>query len=289
MQKSITSMRRLSTFKIAFCCALSLTALLGGAMNAGVFAAPVDIAVDIDSRRGTGGALIIPEASIATQAGFRTWNLTDWGFTGPMLIEQGVTFSLIPWWTFSSVPQPSIGSRVRLLGNGVFDGGGGTFNDVLSDFAYTEIDMFALSNPRQPDPKEVALKLTISGLDPGRYKMTSWHYDSTVVSAENIINIGIGDESGPRQLVAENLPLGIAPAMYTFEVTSVGQVKVVDYLAIAALNPNSTVGNLARSRLNGFTLVSVPEPASLTILAATLSALAIHGRRRVSQNAGHPA
>jgi hypothetical protein len=74
------------------------------------------------------------------------------------------------------------------------------------------------------------------------------------------------------------LPFGPTPASFQFQVTAAGLVKEIIFREDDA--PTATdSGDQNRARLNGFTLVTVPEPATAILLAMGLTALAAPRRR----------
>jgi hypothetical protein len=233
--------------KKIFAAALALAATGAPARLA---AAPISIAIDIDSTRISGSDTSGP---LVTQPGFVSWNLTNVGTAGSTIVEQATTFEIFG---LAAANQ----SRVRPAG------GDGTANDDLTqDFVFN-------------DGGSRAVGLRISGLDVGTYSMQSWHFDSGVGN-ENFIQVEVrnmGDASGPP--IVDMLPFGPTPASFQFQVTAAGQVKEIIFREDDA--PTATdSGDQNRARLNGFTLVTVPEPATAILLAMGLTALAAPRRR----------
>ena len=238
-----------------------LIALIFVAMIAGRCCATVGIAIDVDSRDPLGGPV---PAEVVTQAKFVSWDLTGVENVGSTsLTEQGVTFTLLSWSSLSG--GYPLFSRIRTSFDG--GGGGGEFNELLTDFAW-----FDTTNPPEPDRpgfprRDSGLLLVIEGLDPGEYRMTSWHFDSLVFEAEQHIRIAIGNQSEPSDDLIESFRLGTSAASYDFDVSNVGQVIGLYYL----ITVETKDFPFFRSRFNGFTLVSVPEPAPFLLMLSGLS------------------
>lgn len=216
-----------------------------------VFAAAINVAVDIDSARLSGSDT---SGTIASQSGFTPWDMTTFVRTpAPSLTLNNVKFELFG---FSADNQ----SRVRSAG-----GGGGPDDALLADFVYNE----------GASGRAVAIRIT--GLDVGTYAMQSWHYDSGI-TGENFIQIEARNEGdlSSTTILVDQRPFGQEPASFTFEVTAVGQVKEIVFReddVATATDPNDN----NRARLNGFTLT--PEPASSTLLILGTAAFAIRRRR----------
>jgi hypothetical protein len=198
--------------------------------------AAVNFAVDINSTR-LGSSDI--SGTLVTQPGFTPWDLTTVGTSGSTLALDGITFEIFG---LAAANQ----SRVRTAG-----GGGGPYNALLADFVYNE------------GAAGRAVGLRITGLPIGTYSMQSWHYDASVMSTENYIQIEVRNQGGTATVLVDNRPFGTEPAAFSFDVTEAGQVKEVIFReddAATATDPTDS----NRARLNGFTLT--PEPASLSLL-----------------------
>lgn len=241
-------MRCLSAIVFAITCA--------GMVRCGT-AAPVNIAIDIDSTRTSGTAT---DGVIATQPGFVSWDLTDvLGAGGSTITEQGVTFEIF------GISNNQ--SRYRSTG-----GGGGAEDDLLTDFVFNE------------GAQGRAVGLRISGLSAGLYAMQSWHYDSTstVTSTENFIQVEVRDPGGSPTILVDKFPFQTAPATFQLQIDSDGQVKEVIFREDDEANPAGDTGDQNRARLNGFTLVTVPEPASLGLSIAGILMVGAWRRRLIA-------
>lgn len=207
--------------------------------------APNNIAVDIDSRDALFG---FPPAAVETKPGFTSWDVTGISASGAAKVVDGISLQLF------GLSQVSSGSRYRTQTSGDVPG------DVLQrDFVFSEGIPGAY------------IGLRVGGLEPGTYAMHTWHYDGFyfVLLDENFVEIEVrnqGESGGTK--VADGLALGFTPAAFQFEITAPGQVKEIII---------REDGPFRRSRLNGFTIASVPEPS--TALLAVISMVGLRIRR----------
>lgn len=225
---------------------------VGACLAGHSFAGPVNIAVDIDStlvRPGTGPT---PPA-VQTQPGFTSWDCTSIGVPGATKSINGVTFTLFGFST-------SFQSRYRnayLLTDipGDF---------LLRDFVFNESE------------ENCFIGLRISGLDVGTYAMQSWHYDGLSHVLEegntNFIQIEVRNQGEPSPPpVVDNFVFRMAPATFQFSIDAPGQVKEIIFREDSAHNA---------TRLNGFTLVTIPEPTTACLTSIALGCVAQITRRR---------
>jgi hypothetical protein len=234
-----------------------LFALLAISVNR-AWATPINIAVDLDSLNIIGGNGS-PPVSVETQPGFTSWDVTTLPVSGATKVIGGITFDLFG---FTVAGQ----SRYR----NAFDPRDIPGDFLLRDFVYND-DSLAL-NP--------FIGLRISGLDAGTYSMRSWHYDGLFIALRdrNFLQIEVRNQgSASPPPIVDAFPFGFDAAEFQFDVTSSGQVKEIIFRADGGFSTSGT-NFVNRSRLNGFTLVSVPEPnvSVLCMFAALLSM----GRRR---------
>lgn len=208
-------------------------------------AAPVNIAVDIDSTETLSS--ILP--AVDTQPGFTSWDCTQ--SAGPSTTIQGVTFTLLGL----NINQ----SRYR---DGSFPGEV-PGDSLLRDFVFS-------------DNGALPIRLRITGLDPGTYTMQTWHYDGfpdVLAATNNRMNAIVSDASNSVNIVGfVNRPLGVSPATFQFTVTVPGDT--IDAVFSA------TNGSSGRTRLNGFTLATVPEPSILLLALSAWSVLGVRRMRR---------
>jgi hypothetical protein len=105
--------------------------------------------------------------------------------------------------------------------------------------------------------------------------MQTWHYDGfpTVLAApNNLMTASVFNDDGSQNVTAFALrPLSMLPATFQFTVTAPGQAKNVLFIA--------SNGSSGRTRLNGFTLVTVPEPSSFVLLLFGATSIALRFRR----------
>jgi hypothetical protein len=214
------------------------------------------IAVDIDSTRVSGTATT---GTITTQPGFTSWDLTNViAAGGNNLVVDGVTFDIFGL-------SANNNSRIRPTG------GGGSENNILTDFVFNE----GVANR--------AVGLRISNLPIGQYQMQSWHYDSDagVAANENFIKVEIRNQGDPSTTtLLSKQPFSTSPISFQFDITTAGQVREIIFReddAATATDPTDQ----NRARLNGFTLVTVPEPASAALVVMCLGAALLNTRQRV--------
>jgi hypothetical protein len=225
-----------------------VSACVAGRSNA----SPVNIAVDIDSVFVLPGTGPTP-AAVETQPGFTSWDLTGVGVLGATKTVDGVTFTLFG---FSS----SFQSRYR---NSQLP------TDVPGDFLLRDF----VFNETQDD---CFIGLRISGLDVGAFAMQSWHYDGlhNVLDAgnSNFIQIEVRNQSEPSPpAVVDHFAFSMMPATFQFSVDAPGQVKEIIFREDSLKNA---------TRLNGFKLISVPEPSTILVVTAAAVLLNLLPQRR---------
>jgi hypothetical protein len=111
--------------------------------------------------------------------------------------------------------------------------------------------------------------------------MKTWHYDGLGIIvgnqdfSPNFVQIEVRNqgESSPPPII-DKFPFGFAPAEFQFGVTAIGQVKEI-------IVREDGLG-LPRSRLNAFTLISIPEPTGSTLAAIALANFMTFRRSRRS-------
>jgi hypothetical protein len=231
-------------------------------------AAPLGINVDFDSTVVVLGGT----PTINTQPGFTSWDATAFGppQTSSQLTVDGVDFHLAAYWPSLTspgvlIPPVLYGSRNRGTG------GGGIPDDVLQDFVFAE------GSPGN------FLYLTISNLPAGTYRMKSWHQDSLLPLAGNAIDymqIEVGDKQGSQiaaatSVVVDHFEFGVQPQSFKFEVTPASATKEIVFRSD---DPPPFSFRDFRTRLNGFTIIAVPEPPAIS--GAVLLALTTLGQRR---------
>lgn len=214
---------------------------------------PLHVSVDFDSTVQFGGGDRL--GPIQTKAGFRSWN-ANWSFDSTpsrfasrsRFLAEGVEFELQ-----ASLPDvepgvPNFGSRLR------FPGIGRPSDELLNDFVFVE------------NKEGNFLCLTIGGLPVGSYQMTTWHYDDfhRTIAADVAMQIEVGDKQGnsiaaATTVVADHVPLSTIPQVFNFDVVSPGTIKEIVFRDGSSLRTSLV-------RLNGFTLVRVPEPGTLLLL-----------------------
>lgn len=208
--------------------------------------APINIAVDIDSQQTLFGP---SPAAAETQPGFTSWDVTGISAGGASKVVDGISLQLF------GLDQGIVGSRYRTTDFQSLPG-----DLLLRDFVFSEGITGAY------------IGLRISGLELGSYAMQTWHYDgfAVVLVDQNLVEIEVrnqGESAGTK--VADSFPFGFTPAAFQFDITAPGQVKEIIIRADSVSR---------RSRLNGFTIASVPEPS--TALLALISVVGLRIRRR---------
>jgi hypothetical protein len=231
----------------AVCTLCAISACVAGRS----FAGPVNIAVDIDS------TVVIPSngsapPAVETQPGFTSWDLTNIGTTATKSVG-GVTFTV-----FGFLLPGQSRYRNALLPSDI----PGDF--LLRDLVYNE----TFDN--------CFIGLRIAGLDVGTYAMQSWHYDGlhNVLDAgnTNFIQIEVRNQGEPSPPpIVDHFAFQMAPATFQFTVDAPGQVKEIIFREDSSKDA---------TRLNGFTLVTVPEPTTAWLTVIALGCIAQLPRRR---------
>jgi hypothetical protein len=187
-------------------------------------ASAIQISVDIDANPAS------PSGPLTTQAGFTSWNLST-PFDGISTTINGITFSI-----FGTGPTLS-----RLRGTG----GGGTYNNVATDF------VFSTGNGT---PSVSPLALRINGLAVGLYAVTSFHFDQTSYGSTNVGVRNQGDAT-TQSLLTNKLWRDsdghVVPLSYDISVTAPAQSKELVF------STGLGGGLLNVVRLNGFTITSI--------------------------------
>jgi hypothetical protein len=195
------------------------------------------IAVDIDSTRISGTNTT---GAITTQPGYTSWDLTNvLSAGGNNLVVDGVTFDIFGL-------SANNNSRIRPTG------GGGSDNNLLTDFVFNE------------GAAGRAVGLRISGLPIGQYQMQSWHYDSDagVAANENFTKVEIRNQGdATTTTLLSKQPFSTSPITFGFDISAAGQVREIIFREDDAATATDPVDQ-NRARLNAFTLATVPEPAS---------------------------
>jgi hypothetical protein len=91
-----------------------------------------------------------------------------------------------------------------------------------------------------------------------------------VTSTENFIKVEIRNQGdATTTTLLSKQPFSTSPITFSFDITSVGQVREVIFREDDAATATDAVDQ-NRARLNAFTLVTVPEPASGFLAAGCL-------------------
>jgi hypothetical protein len=112
--------------------------------------------------------------------------------------------------------------------------------------------------------------------------MQSWHYDGlhNVLDAgnTNFIQIEVRNQGQPSPPpIVDNFAFQMTPATFQFNIDAPGQVKEIVFREDSLKNA---------TRLNGFTLVTIPEPTTAWLTAVALGCIAQPTRRRRHHTVG---
>lgn len=120
------------------------------------------------------------------------------------------------------------------------------------------------------------MELTLDGLKAGIYELTTWHHDGGGGATGNLIDIFVTDALGALRQVVDGLvttgglaPSNIASATYTIYSDGINPITILFDDATASDHETA---------LNGFQLLVIPEPATMSMLA--LGGLMLIRRRR---------
>jgi len=209
------------------------------------------------------GCALIATASALPSISSATLLNVDFGLTGQQ-IQSGFS-GLAGTSTAASASHifSGIGVSIQGTGNafGFRDRGDvtGALGDLVEDF------YFANSQ----------IKLTFSGLAAGNYSFTSWFHDSSYV--QSVLKINVNSVDLLTDLSATNgySPASIGTGTVNFHSDGLGN-DVVSFIETSEIRLGSAV------ILNGFSLKSVPEPASIALLGLGLIGIAVSRKRKQS-------
>jgi len=119
------------------------------------------------------------------------------------------------------------------------------------------------------------ITLTFSNLTAGNYSLTSWFHDTSYVQSVLKINVNSVDLLTGLSATAGFSPASIGTGTVNFYSDGVGD-DVVSFIETSEPRQGSAV------ILNGFSLQSVPEPASIALLGLGLVGLAVSRKRKQS-------
>lgn len=203
-------------------------------------ASAVVIMVDVDSTNG--------DTPLTTQPGFTSYDAGSGA--GGAMAERTITVDGVDITFFGGID----GSRQRATG-----GGGGEYDALLRDFVFN-------------DGAGAAIALRLVGLPLGTYDVGSFHYDSLGgtpgMTQVEVRNQGV---AGSTIILADEVPFSTEPIRYQITVDEEGEVLELVF------RDDDPVNN--RSRLNGFTIQTVPEPAAAGTLLFAAGAWTIRRRR----------
>ena len=210
-------------------------------------ASAVVIMLDVDSTYNNVAGTTNP---IVTQPGFTSYDAGSGagGATAERTIDvDGVSITF-----FGGID----GSRQR--NDDVGGGGGGAYDALLRDFVFN-------------DGSGAAVALRLANLPLGVYDVQSWHYDGLAgtpgMTQVEVRNQGVAN----TVILADAVPFSTEPIRYQIVVDEPGEVLELVF------RDDDPVNN--RSRFNGITIQTVPEPTGAGMLLGAL-ALGLRRRRR---------
>src|SRR5688572_1945705 len=224
---------------------MKMRLLVAGLLSLGAASASaVTIRVDVDSTYNNVAGTTNP---IVTQPGFTSYDAGSGagGATAERSIDiDGVTITF-----FGGID----GSRQR--NDDVGGGGGGEYDALLRDFVFN-------------DGNGAAVALRLTNLPLGTYDVQSWHYDALAgtpgMTQVEVRNQGVAN----AVILANEVPFSPEPIRYQITVDQEGEVLE---LVFRDDDASTTTG---RSRLNGFTIETVPEPTTAGVLLVGMAGLA---------------
>lgn len=205
-------------------------------------AAAVVIQVDVDSTYNN----TEPPNPITTQPGFTSYDAGSGA--GGATAQRTITVDGVDITFFGGIDGSRHRDEVDVPSGG---GGGGAYDALLRDFVYN-------------DGNGAAVALRLVNLPLGTYDVTSWHWDSLPgtpgMTQVEVRNQGVASST---IILANEVPFSQEPIRYQITVDQEGEVLELIFRDDDA---STTSG---RSRLNGFTIETVPEPtAAGTLLIA---------------------
>ena len=230
-----------------------LAAVLMSSLGLARSASAVAIMVDVDSTYNNVAGSPNP---IITQPGFTSYDAGSG--PGGATAERTITLDGVDITFFGGIDGSRHRDEEDVPTGG---GGGGEYDALLRDFVFN-------------DGNGAAVALRLAGLPLGTYDVTSWHWDS-LPGTPGFTQVEVRNP-GPANvaILANEVPFSQDPIRYQITVDEEGEVLELIFRDDDA----STTGG--RSRLNGFIIQTVPEPAAAGTLLLGAALLSLRRHRR---------
>ena len=186
------------------------------------------------------------DTPLVTQPGFTSYDAGPGA--GGATAERTITVDGVDITFFGGID----GSRQRTTG------GGGEYDALLRDFVFN-------------DGAGAAVALRLANLPLGTYDVASFHYDS-LGGTPGMIQVEVRNQGVQNaQILADAVPFSPEPVRYQITVDEAGEVLELVF------RDDDPVNN--RSRLNGFTIQTVPEPTAAGALLVGACLCTLRRRR----------